>query len=333
METSSSVRFVLQLASQEAMASQHSDIAPEHLFVAVLKFSGLDIDKIKDVVSKPDTARELTEDLNAVRDVIREKSIRCSEVCHGLIAEIGKGNACFTGGIMHRSPDCKALFDTALKLARDSNSNRMSPVHLFNAMLLSPTKAMTRALAAQGSISKPTNLTNLKKSNRAACAPSNPVEATSCTIEAKALIQALAHPSCKSVIIITRNVSIVHNIVTQTAKKLAQGDCPDLLKRKRIVDVSHLVTDAELDKALIDTSVEKGIILYTPLITSIEHYDRQDHWVKQLERVLEEKTVQSISAASAATYNDLIKRSSVWKKRVHPIWIRDKDNQEIPKAL
>ena len=333
MKVTSSVEFVWQLAGQEAIESHYTNIIPEHFFTAILKFAELDIEKVRDFVSKPAAIKELTNDLNAVKDVIQEKPIQCHDVCRKLLLEIGKGNAVFAGGTMHRSPDSIAFFDAALQIAQDTHCDKIAPVHLLNAMLSSPTKTMIKVLAAFNDAPKPAKQDKMQKKERVGKVLKNPPETTLYKIETKALIQALAHPSYKSVIIITRDLSIVEPIVTLTSKKLAKSDCPDLLKRTRIVDVSHLKTNAELNKALIDTSVEKGLILYIPPINSIEHSGKQGHWLQRLEQLINEKTIQCICRTTPTVYNDLIRLSWIWKKRVHPIWICDKNDQKIPREL
>lgn len=333
MKMSASLEFVWQMAGQEAVASQLDEIAPEHFLASILKFAELDARRLAECVSEPGKAEGLARDVLAVRGALDRRCIDGPAVRSRLQAERRGGQGGFPGGAIHRSAHSRALFDAAVRLAQNGGCDIVAPVHLLDALLATPTEAVARVLGGPGAAAGATPPDASHSQDREVQAGRERNVSAICAVEAKALIHALAHPSHKSVILLTEDDAVVPEIVAQAGGILAGRDCPASLKGTRIVDLSGLVSDGELSRALADAAGERSVLLYLPPAEMMARAGKSSQWVQSLETSIEAKSVRCIWRAAPATYEDMVNRSTTWKRRLRPIWVRPGDIREIPREL
>lgn len=116
------MELALNLAAQETVAAGYREITPAHLLIALSRLSD------PDAASQVDTA--------ALRSEFEQRGIEPRRFRRRLRALLGNGGAQPPEGVIHRSPECKAVFALAQAIA----SQRGVPLnleHLLHATLVS----------------------------------------------------------------------------------------------------------------------------------------------------------------------------------------------------
>src|SRR6266480_5479672 len=139
MRVSISIEWVMQRAQQEAAAGEFSEITPEHLLAALLKFSEISGTEVQQIASAPLAARQLALEANALRQELEGRSIDSKRVRQELRSHLGHGGQAHDGGYLHRSPASRQVFEHAARMAEDEGSDVLLAAHLLNSLLASPT--------------------------------------------------------------------------------------------------------------------------------------------------------------------------------------------------
>ena len=81
-----------------------------------------------------------------VREALQKCGIESTSARRKLRKQLGKGGSPQQGEEVHRSAASRTLFESAAKLAQESDSETVTPLHLLTALVQSPTPAIVRAV-------------------------------------------------------------------------------------------------------------------------------------------------------------------------------------------
>ncbi|MFQ5473737.1 MAG: hypothetical protein ACE5FA_12760, partial [Dehalococcoidia bacterium] len=146
MKIAASIEFMCSLAAREAIAAEYKEIEPEHLLAAILKFSELPVAELEKMAPGAHVARELAHDVEAARRELSDRAIDSTGVRRELRSAMGSGSCKYGGGVIHRSSASREVFDRAARLADDTGSESLSPIHVLEVILASPSPTMEKTL-------------------------------------------------------------------------------------------------------------------------------------------------------------------------------------------
>lgn len=346
MKLSVSLELVWQLAAREAIAGEFAEIEPEHMFMAVLKFSEMPSQGMANLGIAPEVATLLSSDVEAVRQELESCSIDSTQVRRKLRTLLGKGGAPYSGGAMHRSPDSRTLFTTAATLAAETRSSTMTAVHILKALTATPTARIAQTIntSPQPPNRPPLALPQINALGRDLCAPaasSKDMTASRETrqAECRALLQALGQQGRKSILLLTDQDQTAMDVVVAAAQAIATKKAPQPLQKRRLIDVSTLAdwlsTEKRqaITKLFAETSSAPEVILYLPPIPFQDHPAAWSDCDAFLKSYWKDGSVQCISRMGPESYERLIKKDKSWKQMVEVLYIRDTTQETLPQEL
>jgi ATP-dependent Clp protease ATP-binding subunit ClpA len=336
MRFSVSIELVMHLATQEAGAAGFREIEPEHLLESILKLSELAASEIGRIVPDDIAAKEVESDAAFVRSELEERAIESTRARRALRQELGRGEAEYRGGRLRRSGATREIFEAAGKLADRAGNSTLSASHLLKALLVSPTKSISRVMRIphEPGLNAPIGTPLLDKYGKVlrdvmvAAGVTNELRA-----EYKALVQTLCLKSPRSVLLVSDNDHLVSSVV------LACAHSAELANRKKsIVDLTSLESDRSelaqhLNQALIEARGRPGIILFLPAITDREKDNRGKELAGLIRTSLSKGTIQCIFRVASVAYEKLIKKDVRWKRLAEIIWTREGNTAGIPLEL
>jgi len=340
------MELLWQLAGHEAIAAQFREIEPDHFFAALLKFSELPVHELDRLAPRADVARELSNEINAIRQDLQHRMIDSTRVRRNLRSRLGNGSNPYDGGQMHRSQASRNVFDAAGRLADDAESEVLTAVHLLEAILASPTSCIREVLGnAAGSKTSACSNTPLLdrygKDLAGMAGDGQSADALSREAEGKALCQLLVDSRCRGVLLISDSDEAVRSVVMAVARGIASSEPPPGMEGTRIVDVTDMELDASeeppvikrLSELLVEVAGMKDVVLFAPPIKSPSSPDARDPWAELLKKTLANGSTRCIVRASPATYELCIKMHPDWKQHSHIMWVEQTSYDSIPWEL
>ena len=344
MKVSASIELVWQLAAQEAIASEHKEIEPEHFLAALLKFAELPGDEIEKQAPGSEAVKELVSEVGAVQREFEDRSIDTTLARRELRANLGKGNSPYDGGQKHRSKALRDLFDAAARLADDQGSPALVPQHLLAAILGAPTPVMAKALgrgvgAAAPRVSKTPLLDEYGQNLKRQAGEGKLTPAADRHAEAKTLLDALGTGERRSVLLVSDAEEDVRAVVVSAACMMAGSECPRPLKTTRIADVSdleHTGDDGAMERLgslLNEAATVPDLVVWLPAIGLHRESPANRAWVEWLKARLGRGSVRCICRVSPAAFRLYVEKDLAWRRLAQVMWIHDRAGSSIPDQL
>ena len=134
MTHSPALSVVLYLAQRETLASRFPQIQPLHLLLGILKFADLDL---KEALGSdpPLLQQQVLEEQRAIQSDLIVQNLQPTLLRRALRNRLGRGSGRPADGVLHRSPQTKALFSQAEDLARREQAANVSPRHFLKLLL------------------------------------------------------------------------------------------------------------------------------------------------------------------------------------------------------
>jgi len=344
MKVAASLELVWQLAAREAKALDWETIEPEHFGMALTKLAEVPVQDVERIVSGAEAAKELARDVKAVRDLLQEKNIDGQRARRTIRAKLGKGNAAGGDGRMHRSDASRSLFNTAAKLADEGDGDTLTPAHLLEALLATPTDIMAQALEEAPAVSADARraatplLTDMGE-DLTELARQGKLRGSGRRAECNALLTALAGRESGCVFLISDKDDTVRAVVAAAAQSIAAGRVPQTLKRQRIIDITlhgPRGTDTNKWKAGMQGFLKEALgdgktILFWPPVASAD--PDIPLTLQLLEPRAGKEVPRIICRLPSDVYEKYIKSVSQWKLQSQTIWIRDEEVSVIPMEL
>lgn len=146
MKYSPANNIMLNLAAREMINNDDATIQPDHLFLGLLKLVDVRPTMIADIVPDNADMTALSHEMNNLKQFLEDHSIRATYHRHILRKTMTKGKTPYSGHVIHRSKETKALFAKAEKLAQNESVENLEPVHFAKVIMQHPTYAIAGIL-------------------------------------------------------------------------------------------------------------------------------------------------------------------------------------------
>ena len=343
-KVSASIDLLWQLACREAIAGRFATIGPEHFCMALMKLAELpaaQIEKLSPNGGK--VGEELAQDAQAVRRALAGLGVDSTQGRRKLRAALGRGNAAYDGGEMHRSEKSRALFDEAARLTDEAGSGVMTPSHLLEALTANPTPAIREVLLA-GNPGAPdaarlsdllsrwgTDLTALAAKGELA-------ERTSRVAEARSVLKAVQLPTRKGIFLVSDTVAPVKEVMESLACVARKGGAAPCARHLKVVDLTLKPAPAipgcppeqTLQHLLTEVSRVENLVLRISDIQST----REAKEVLAMLRAMSPASGPSwVCRVGREAYTQHIRKDSYWRRAATAIAIQQEIRGGIPNEL
>lgn len=347
MKVSVSIELVWQLAGHEAVAGAFKEIEPEHFLMALLKLAEMPVAEIEKLGAGTEAVQALTSDVQGVRETLEARGIDSTAVRRALRVALGKGNHKYAGGQMHRAQAARLYFDKAAMLAAEAGSDVLTGRHVLDALLAEPTPAVAKAMAACAAQEKKAPaapkmplLDAFGKDLRARKQPEEDGEPGARLAEAKAVVQVLAQPHRKWVLLETVSNTLVGEVLTSVAQLLEAKDVPAGLKGKKLVDVSEIEVTGKKGESNMDrlqtmmkeAAETKNVILVLPGLEPQSQTGKPSDWASRLQAAGGNVACQFVARLAPELRSEL-EKDRVWRKTAQIVTLQEKKPGSIPSEL
>jgi len=243
------------------------------------------------------------------------------------------------------------LFESAAKLAQESGSGMVTPLHLLTALVQSPTPVIAEVVFGKSLPPPPPALLPLlekhgqdmvKQLGQAKIRVKPGLEAQS-----KVVLQALQQKGRKSILLVSDSDELVFDLAAALAGAMAAKNVPEGLKGRRLIDVgerSRLYTvkgdrlayedESELElmrQLLAEAAAHPEVILLVPAVEVRESSGSQ--WNRLLQETLVKGSVQLICRVTPQMFTEHLRKDPVWKRQTEAIWLEQVMQGSVPIEL
>ena len=361
MKLSASIQLAWQLAGAEAATGEFKEIQAEHLCLGLLKLADLPRQPVEKLGDRAATVRAVLSEIGKLREVLKGQGIDGTATRRELRRALGKGGCPFQGGVLHRAPACRALFDAAVREASGVGLETLTSVHLLEAILRAPPPVLAQVLGGITRVARPRNgvrptdklrtptIARRGHSTRRSTTrlldrhgedlkhlplQSHPGPPLSRTAEAKVLLEALNHRSAVLLVCAWEQTAL--------AVLLAAADALERQGRRIIVlsragAAGNLKGRENWERIFAEAEGAKDIILYMPLNTvgaaSGKVRSEEADWAEFLRDAAEQRTVPFICQASPEVFESHLRKHPAWKRHAQVIWLHDTKLKSVPREL
>jgi ATP-dependent Clp protease ATP-binding subunit ClpA len=353
MNLSPSIDLIWRLAAQEMAAGEFSEIQPEHFCMALLKFAEVSVQANEDGGEQAELAKAIAGDAQLVHEALQKCGIESTSARRTLRKQLGKGGSPQQGKKVHRSAASRTLFESAAKLAQESDSETVTPLHLLTALVQSPTPAIVQAVLGKASSTpRPAALPLLEKHGQDLVKQAaegklqvKPGHEAQC----KAVLQALRQKDRKCILLVTDCDNVVVELASAIAIAIASQDAPEGLRGKRVIDISssrsvalkgkRISPDeeaAELElmrQLLAEAASHAEIILIVPAVEAEPQRARAGEWPYLLQETLGKGKIQFICRAKPSVFTEYLRKDTIWKQRTQAVWLEKAAQGSVPREL
>ena len=347
MKMSASVELVWQLAGQEAIAGGFKEIEPEHFLLGLLQLSELPVEDVEKMAPGAEVAKQLALEVTSIREELESRSVDSKRTRSELRRRLGKQNNVYDGGTVHRSQASRDSLDFAAKLADQTGSDTLMPIHLLKIMLSSPTPAMAQVLGsaagAGGAVkhSKTPLLDQYGQDLVRLCVNGKSPAIKNREAECKVLLRELDRKDRELIFLISKNGDAARAVVTAATQAIVGKKVPRSLIGKRIVDVTSVNASTkgadqameQLANMLNEAKAVQDVILLVPTIESAEAKKSAIDWIALLKTALESHVCHLICPIAPDAHEKLMKAYPAWRQLVRAIWIQEQARGDIPDEI
>lgn len=343
MKMSASVELIWTLAAQEAIAASFKEIEPEHLFIALLKFSDLGDQDLRNGTSGVQLAAQIAAERDALRKAIQDYSVTSTTVRRSIRARLGNGGVRYDGGEIHRSPACRDTFAVAQRIAEHTRHECSNAQHLFEALMEHPTPIIAEFVkgckaVAPSSYGKSPNLKKYTRDLTELVINCNITQSTRHEAAIKALVEVLVQGDKRCVILVASELDIATVVILSVAQRLTERSVPVQIRKKRILEVvpSRLQSGAHepseiaerLDGLFVEAGAAADVILYLPAVGDV--LTMETSIVAAISASVRKGTTQCTCAVSDEAFDKYIRPNADVREVSHVIWLRDVSEAEVP---
>jgi len=344
MKVSTSIELVWQLAMREAISADFEKVQPEHFMEGVLKLADLPADQVRQQNGGDSATVRLAKEIEILSKILSDRNIDATQVRRDLRARLGRGDATYAGGMLHRSDASRELFSAAASLASQAGDEALRARHLLAALLALPTEHMKAALSGDSSAAEKqqptaTKLDALGRDLTKAASDGSLKEVDGREAERTALTRALAAPEQKSVFLVSDSDSAVQDVVTSTVSEFSGNgrSSKHPLRDIRVFDLSATSADDPDFEAVVakwgeifdEAAALPGAVLVLPAIGS----KTESGWLEMLKRELARDGVRVISRVSPKLFERESMRNREWREIAECIHVQESSLGDIPMEL
>ena len=336
------------LAARDAVAGGFDEIRPEHVCMALLKVAEIPTGELAKIVPKSADSADAAHEVQSLRKVLEEREIDTTYVRRVLRMLLGKGHQTYNDGVVHRSKECRQLFEAATQVARGMGEARVRTHDLLGVLLSAPPPDIARLLR------------NLPKPARPSWAAQLPllarygVEVTGRpaleegdgsrepTPGCRSLMAALREKVSGTVFLVTEDDRFARQIVREAAGKLTfnPGRCEE--SHVLIFDVTGAVTDTNRDdgppeftvRDLFDeASRAPGVALLVPPLGNEPTTPEGQCWTDEVRQASLSGRPTLICRINPSAYEHHVAKDRTWRERSRAMGLHDTSRMEIPGEL
>jgi ATP-dependent Clp protease ATP-binding subunit ClpA len=330
----------MQLAVREAEAGRFKEIKPEHLCMALLKFT--EIREMRDPI--------IADELRLLTDALPKFGVESTAARRKLREALGKGGEREWTGQPTNSAETEAVFKAAAIAAKSSN---ITPLGLFTALMKSPSDIIARALLNKEIAALPTRPVPVVAVVLDKLLPGKGLlekrgedlvkkfvegklnKTPAYEMETKAVVSILCQSNRKSILLISNENAVMDGLSASLAAILADKNRAPALKSRRLLDVRESCSDSapgNMSPLLTEASNKPEIILIIPrLKTGV--LGAKAPMVQIIESHLERGALQFITTISPRDYENHLSANRIWKRNVQPVWFQSDLMKPIPTEL
>jgi ATP-dependent Clp protease ATP-binding subunit ClpC len=140
--------FAWQIAANETAAGKFQFIEKEHVLIGILSLGKLLILNPEKLGLKSQDRQALQLEYDFIEDLLRDVEVDSTQLRRLLRKELGDGHYEHMEKVIHRSEQCKMVFNRAEELA--ASSKEISCLHLFAAIIEAPQGIISQVVKAAG---------------------------------------------------------------------------------------------------------------------------------------------------------------------------------------
>jgi ATP-dependent Clp protease ATP-binding subunit ClpA len=350
MKLAPSIDLVWRLAASEMASGQFEEIEPEHFCIGLLKFAELPAAAVEADDKHAEIAKAIAADVELVCEALQKCRIESTSARRKLRGQLGKGHTPHHEGQIHRSAASRALFECAAKVALQSGSEVLTPLHLLTALLQSPTRAVAEAVLGKSAPLEPQGaLPLLDQDGRdlvKEAAEGRLKGNLASEVQGKAVIRVLLRDARKSILLVSDDHDLTQGIAMSLALALAAKEPPAGLKGRRLIDISQLrfkwsqvLPEKEAEELkrlrglLVEARSHPQIILLVPKIETDEKSPRGGQWTRLLRETVATRAVQFICGVTPTVFNEYLRKNPIWKRCAEAVWLKSTAVGSIPREL
>ena len=338
MKVSASMQLVMQLAGREAIAGGFGEIRSEHVFNALLKCSELPEEQMRAVAADHAVRDALVTDIADLREELDMRAIDTKAARRTIRQKLGKGGVPFDGGEIHRSTECRKLFDLSARLADKSGEEVLSPAHLLEAFFEGPPDVIAEVLdaigAGEGRRSRTPVLDAHAIDISASRAEAELPPITGRKGECTALMNALAKQKRHCILAVSEAGTVVRALLLSLMRNPIGGSMPRNLRRMRVMALDS-PSATFVDKAL-SQSIAKELEQdrRTLLLVSIRTpMGKSPEWLAELCNLTRQGKVRCVCDVSPRVYEETFRSQAEWKEVACVMRFAETSMTDIPDEL
>ena len=135
MQHSPSLDVIMSLAANEAVAADFDEIRPEHVFMALLKYSELNPRQLRGILGLGQAMDALAEELDEIKRILTEQGIDSTGLRREIRKKLGRGGRPGAGLVMRPSRAVKDLVGLSEEAAKNQGLESLTPAVLLRSML------------------------------------------------------------------------------------------------------------------------------------------------------------------------------------------------------
>ncbi len=343
MRQLASINIVMQFATYESASGQFSDVEPEHLLMGLFKFSELQRHEVEKF--GPGGSGMMVE-IEALHNELTHRAMDSTSLRRELRAKKGQGRSPFQGGVMHRSPETRRLFDQAAELAVGEGCGSLQAKYLLQAVLACPTPLIEQTVghivANVKEDKKEAILLDTYGEDLTALALEGKIPIDSDRkAESKALVQVLLNSDKPAVFLVCKSDLVFASIIKATAQHLSENRADNNKGAIHVIDVTDARDCPEWDTEMLDrfrqisseASRRENVVLVVPALEPAGKRNGADDWIETMESLLAQQSVRFVCQVDPGVYDSSVRTRPALSRLGNVIWIREDVDHTVPREL
>lgn len=211
------IQAIWILAAQEAISVDFREIEPEHFLEALLRFAESSADAFPCHDLDSNAIDCLNREAGELKADLAKLSIDGTATRRAIRVQLGSGVYKHKGDIIHRSEQCRALFDNAAKSAAQTGEDVITCRVLLDAILSAPTQVIATVLNKNDGLDDHCSSKSLLA--RFGKPLSGDIESTNAPA-CKVLLQLLAKEEAKAIVLIADDEAVSMRVLNAAASTI-----------------------------------------------------------------------------------------------------------------
>jgi len=332
-----------RLAAGEAIAGDFKEIQPAHLCMALLKASEITGSDLQKIIADPSASANAVQEIDELRELIEARRVDSTRLRRRLRAALGNGGHVHAGDIVHRSKECKALFEAAVELAERRGAEALRTHHVLETLVSSSVPTVSRLLRESPKHAPvPRDVLPPLLTRHATELPAGGTAAVDKPHEpspaCRALMEAVGNGSANTVFLVTDDCEFAGQVVREAANGFGRNADRIGGGTPRVFEVSETIAEecpdrTPLGSALADLLEEAaqvhGIWLYLSSAVPDAGDGETRSRIDEIHRASTNGGPVLICRIDPDVYKRHAAGDRAWRARTRALWL----HRAVPKAI